>query len=553
VPYQGAQVGDKYIDLTIANATTDHLYIPVKDLVDVYTEGNGIDVSSGNVISVVVDPNNANGLSVGASGVALATATTSSAGAMSAADKTKLEGIASGAEVNVQSDWNQTDNTSDDFIKNKPSIPTATSDLTNDSGFITSADIADKADKVSNATNGNFAGLDANGNLTDSGHKHGDYVTALGTSENYVTWTKNGTANNLTVPYSTSASRLNITALSTGADMNDYTAEGVYGTTTTSVCASFVNAPEGRSNGEMRLEVIGCVNNGAYLFQRYWARGGSTWQLYIRTKSGTGWSSWVKNLDSSNGVSKVTSTDNAVVRFDGTGGSIQNSGVTINDSNHITAAKFITSGGTSSQFVKGDGSLDSNTYATTASLESYLPLAGGTMTGSIRRDYDSVSDVPVLNILSNNQDVWLWRVKDKATGAATATSSVYGFGLKYLGTGSGNNNSLALYSDNQGGIQVKAVEMKQDGTIEFSKAITAPTAAAGTNTTQLATTAFVQSAVNNNSYCANLQTTATSTYNTIPEVQKIKINGDSTLTAASTENCEMVYDKTNKCLKFVFN
>lgn len=54
-----------------------------------------------------------------------------------------------------------------------------------------------------------------------------------------------------------------------------------------------------------------------------------------------------------------SSTDNAVVRFDGTGGTIQNSGVTINDSNHVTAAKFITSGGTSSQFVKGDGSLTS--------------------------------------------------------------------------------------------------------------------------------------------------------------------------------------------------
>lgn len=35
--------------------------------------------------------------------------------------------------------------------------------------------LAAKADKVSNATEGNFAGLDANGNLTDSGHKHSDY------------------------------------------------------------------------------------------------------------------------------------------------------------------------------------------------------------------------------------------------------------------------------------------------------------------------------------------------------------------------------------------
>lgn len=35
-------------------------------------------------------------------------------------EKDKLAGIASGAEVNVQSDWNQTTNTADDYIKNKP-------------------------------------------------------------------------------------------------------------------------------------------------------------------------------------------------------------------------------------------------------------------------------------------------------------------------------------------------------------------------------------------------------------------------------------------------
>lgn len=39
------------------------------------------------------------------------------------ADKTKLEGIESGAEANVQANWAQTDITADDYIKNKPTIP----------------------------------------------------------------------------------------------------------------------------------------------------------------------------------------------------------------------------------------------------------------------------------------------------------------------------------------------------------------------------------------------------------------------------------------------
>lgn len=42
------------------------------------------------------------------------------------------------AEENVQSDWNETDSTSDAFVKNKPSIPSKTSDLNNDSNFISS-------------------------------------------------------------------------------------------------------------------------------------------------------------------------------------------------------------------------------------------------------------------------------------------------------------------------------------------------------------------------------------------------------------------------------
>ena len=158
-PYTGAQVGDKYIDLTInttdASETATHIYLPVNDLVDVYTAGNGIAVSNANAISVVVDSSNANGLSVGSNGVALAlaTATTTSyvqatgtyvsgttyytnstgattvdtssfedgvtdvssyyvaqttngtAGAMSAADKTFLAGIQSASVANItQSD-----------------------------------------------------------------------------------------------------------------------------------------------------------------------------------------------------------------------------------------------------------------------------------------------------------------------------------------------------------------------------------------------------------------------------------------------------------------
>lgn len=76
-------------------------------------------------------------------------------GLMSALDKQKLDAIASGAEVNVQSDWSQSDNTKDDFIKNKPAIPTVPTDISafnNDVGYITGYTETDPAFSASAAS-----------------------------------------------------------------------------------------------------------------------------------------------------------------------------------------------------------------------------------------------------------------------------------------------------------------------------------------------------------------------------------------------------------------
>lgn len=53
--------------------------------------------------------------------------------------KDKLDGIATGAEVNVQSDWNVTDTSSDAYIKNKPTIPDVSSKLDKSGGTMTGA------------------------------------------------------------------------------------------------------------------------------------------------------------------------------------------------------------------------------------------------------------------------------------------------------------------------------------------------------------------------------------------------------------------------------
>jgi hypothetical protein len=59
----------------------------------------------------------------------------------------------------VQSDWNQNDDQAPDYIKNKPSIPTLTSDLTNDgedgvNPFITANDVTPQVNSDWNATSG---------------------------------------------------------------------------------------------------------------------------------------------------------------------------------------------------------------------------------------------------------------------------------------------------------------------------------------------------------------------------------------------------------------
>ena len=51
-------------------------------------------------------------------------------------EQTKLASIEEGAEENVQADWNTTDILDDSYIHNKPTIPTKTSDLLNDSQFV---------------------------------------------------------------------------------------------------------------------------------------------------------------------------------------------------------------------------------------------------------------------------------------------------------------------------------------------------------------------------------------------------------------------------------
>lgn len=102
----GFAEGTKYIDFVVNTYDTDsgtgkesHIYLNVQDLVDVYTAGNGIEISEANTISVKVVAEN--GLSVDASGVKMGVASENANGAMASTMVVKLSGIAEGATQNA--------------------------------------------------------------------------------------------------------------------------------------------------------------------------------------------------------------------------------------------------------------------------------------------------------------------------------------------------------------------------------------------------------------------------------------------------------------------
>lgn len=63
------------------------------------------------------------------------------------------------AEQNVQADWNVTSSSSDAYIKNKPTIPTKTSDLTNDSNFVSDANYVHTDNNYTTTEKNKLAGI----------------------------------------------------------------------------------------------------------------------------------------------------------------------------------------------------------------------------------------------------------------------------------------------------------------------------------------------------------------------------------------------------------
>lgn len=89
IPYNGAVIGEPYLDIVLNNADSDHIYIPVKGLVDTYNAGDGLQLVDG-TFSINLG-SNTNGLHFVDGSLNLALATKDTAGALSAVDKVALD------------------------------------------------------------------------------------------------------------------------------------------------------------------------------------------------------------------------------------------------------------------------------------------------------------------------------------------------------------------------------------------------------------------------------------------------------------------------------
>ena len=140
-----------------------------------------IELVAGSNVTLTPDATN-DKVTIEATDTTYSDATASTSGLMSASDKSKLNGIASGAEVNVQADWDQSSSSADDFIKNKPTLGTAaakdstTSITSGGTGLPTAGSVYDYVATAIGAVDAmRFKGtVNSNSDLPSSGVKVGD-------------------------------------------------------------------------------------------------------------------------------------------------------------------------------------------------------------------------------------------------------------------------------------------------------------------------------------------------------------------------------------------
>ena len=375
-------------------------------------------------------------------------ATETQPGLMSAADKVKLNGIADGAEVNVQSDWNVTNTASDAYIKNKPTALPAN---------------GGNADTVNNHTV--ETNVPAGAVFTDTVYTHPTY-TAKTNGLYKITVDNTGH-----VSGTNSVSKADITAL--GIPAQDTT----YGGAGTSLGLVKSGGDVTISNGVIT------VNDDSH---NHTISNIDNLQATLNNK--------VDKVEGSRLItaSEASKLESLVI---GESGQIEISGKVNADNVEGLTEKL----NTKVDKVAGKG-LSTNDYTTEekeklAGLNSanYVAKSGDTMTGKLT--------APQIETGAADTNYFQSR---KFRGEGDASTYYHAIDFGYA-----NHDQVDFYeygglwnfykntSSTKGGTLCGKISINGwEGSAKLTGTPTAPTAANGTNNTQIATTAFVQTATN---------------------------------------------------------
>lgn len=454
----GYSTGDKYIDFVINtkdnSGTDEHIYVNVKDLVDTYTA-----------------------------------ATTSTDGLMTAADKTKLNGIATGATKNTVEDSLSSTSTTNALsakqgkelktqIDNIVSGTTATNH-NHDNRYYTESEIDTKLNgKAASSHTHPDTQINWNGSALANEVSPIDMAMYEEFSANRLAYLPGG---NITVEYSTNG----------GSTWTDYGADATEKMKLVTTLTSFTagKGATASANNQLRITIKAGNSNAAsnvYLNTRklmiYFSTGGgsgtkvkieysnygtpTTWSTIGTYDIGgySGWNSYPINLTyGAYNASQATGTRPQNIRLTFTTGSAHNFNVqkirlfgencwitpsTIANNGHIYTydenrnatfyGKIIKNGGTSSQFLKANGDVDSNTYLTSVATGN---IANGAVTNAKLADQTNTVTEYIVGTQTGSTSAW--------TGTSTkitslAAGQVIYYKLPYASTNTAVTLNLTL-------------------------------------------------------------------------------------------------------------
>lgn len=379
-------------------------------------------------------------------------------------EKSKLAGIPSGAEANVQSDWDVTDSSSDAFIKNKPEIPEA---VTVDSELSSSSTNPVQNKIVKGALDNK---VDKNGTdslMTAEEHTKLGGMTAGAEPNKINSISLNGTN---VAPDANKNVALTVITKAVNDLTNYYLKSETY--TKTEINNIISNVKNGRFEVVQSLPTTDIDTATIYLVPKTSAQTQNIYDEYICLNDTTSPATWEKigdtQIDLSNYVQKSS-----------TAGLLKNDGTVDTNSYAKTSAlnDYIAKSSTSG-LVKNDGTIDTKTYLTATDIngkaDKVSNATNGDLAGLNASGNLTDSGVKASNIIQKSSTAGLVKNDGTIDTTAYATKASVTAIQNVIPSTATSSNKLATASDipsltNYVQKSSTAGLLKNDGTVDTTQ------------------------------------------------------------------------------------